>query len=88
MPIDPQVLSQAPKNWGWIPDKPDERDFKFSAIRSVPIDKVPNKINLRSSMTPVEDQGWTSSCVANACVGSLEYLYMIKVLGNRWPCFL
>lgn len=86
MPIDLQLLEKAPENWGWKPDKPDERDFRFATIRTIDLTKAPKKIDLRTHMTPVEDQGWTSSCVANASVGSLEYLYS-KRLGKRWSCF-
>ena len=74
------------KNFGWIPDKVDERDFKYAAIREIQIDKVPKRVNLQDNMTNVEHQGWTSSCVANACVGALEFLYVMRILKKRWPC--
>ena len=35
---------------------------------------LPPKVDLRSFMTPVEDQGRLSSCVANAVAGAYEYL--------------
>jgi C1A family cysteine protease len=72
------------KNWGWIKDPEDKRDITFSTSRS--IGDIPLKVDFRSNMTPVENQGWTSSCVAQACVGALEYLYVKKILNKRWPC--
>jgi hypothetical protein len=36
--------------------------------------KLPPKVDLRPQMTPVEDQGHLSSCVANAVAGAYEYL--------------
>ena len=34
---------------------------------------LPLCVDLRPLMTPVEDQGQTSSCVANAVAGAYEY---------------
>ncbi len=35
---------------------------------------LPHKVDLRKYMTPIEDQGATMSCVANAVAGAYEYL--------------
>ena len=39
------------------------------------ISKLPAKVDLRQHMTPVEDQGETNSCTANAAAGAFEYLF-------------
>lgn len=36
--------------------------------------ELPNKVDLRKQMTPVENQGDTNSCAANAVAGAYEYL--------------
>ncbi len=36
--------------------------------------KLPKKVDLRPLMTPVENQGQTNSCAANAVAGAYEYL--------------
>src|SRR5262245_57119443 len=36
--------------------------------------RLPPKVDLRSHMTPVEDQQDTNSCAANATAGAYEYL--------------
>lgn len=36
--------------------------------------KLPQQVDLRAHCTPVEDQGRTNSCTANAVVGAMEYL--------------
>ena len=60
------------RRYGWRPDLPDQRDFKYAAIaRGVPI---PDTVDLRPLCSPVEDQGDLGSCVANALVGHLEFL--------------
>ena len=42
---------------------------------------LPPKVDLRPAMTEVEDQGQTSSCVANATAGAYEYM-MKRHLGD------
>jgi len=37
-------------------------------------ERIPAKVDLRPLMTPVEAQGDTQSCVANAVAGAYEYL--------------
>ena len=59
------------RNYGWIPDVPDQRDYPFKLAAPV---KLPSSVDLRSLCSPVEDQGNLGSCTANALVGALEYL--------------
>lgn len=40
---------------------------------TVPMGSAPDKADLRQYCSPVEDQGQSNSCTANACVGALEY---------------
>jgi C1A family cysteine protease len=58
---------------GWIPDLPDHRDFLYAALRPVAV-RLPKSVDLRLSMSPVEDQGQLGSCTANALAGVLEFL--------------
>ncbi|CAF2067634.1 unnamed protein product [Rotaria magnacalcarata] len=46
----------------------------FSDHMKLDQSQLPRKINLRSEMTPVEDQSAIGSCVANAFAGAYEYL--------------
>ena len=71
-PIHPRTISR----YGWIPDLPDHRDILYGAIHRIP-GKLPRKIDLRASCSPVEDQGQLGSCTANALVGMLEYLEIV-----------
>jgi C1A family cysteine protease len=59
--------------YGWVPDRPDQRDLLYSAIAKPP-KKLPPKVDLSDSCSPVEDQGQLGSCTANALVGNLEFL--------------
>jgi len=61
------------RNFGWVPDFPDQRDFKFRALRPIPR-KLPRKIDLRSQCSVVENQGDLGSCTANALAGAVEFL--------------
>lgn len=38
------------------------------------VSRLPAQVDLRPMLTPVEDQGQTSSCAANAAAGAYEYL--------------
>ncbi len=42
-------------------------------VLQTPMGNVPNSVDLRQYMPPVEDQGQSNSCTANAAVGALEY---------------
>jgi C1A family cysteine protease len=61
------------RGYGWVPDKPDHRDYHYSAIRRVS-KRLPKSVDLRGQMSPVEDQGQLGSCTGNALVGALEFL--------------
>jgi hypothetical protein len=61
---------------GWVPDKPDDRDFPYEPIGQTPWG---SEINLRDKfkdyLIPIYDQGQTGTCTANATAAaySLEY---------------
>jgi C1A family cysteine protease len=61
------------KRYGWIPDLPDNRDFKFAA----PPVALPPKVDLRPACPPVYDQGQLGSCTANA-IGAAHQFEQIK----------
>jgi C1A family cysteine protease len=61
--------------YGWIPDRPDHRDFLYSAI--APKVKLPPKVDLRAEDSPIENQGRLGSCTANALAGHLQFLEMV-----------
>lgn len=58
--------------YGWIPDRPDQRDYRYSAIK--PVVRLPKKVDLRSLCSKVEQQGSLGSCTAQALAGNLEFL--------------
>ncbi len=64
------------QSYGWIPDRPDHRDYLYSAI--APKVKLPPKIDLRNEDSPIENQGHLGSCTANALAGHLQFLERIS----------
>ena len=58
--------------FGWVPDLPDARDFLYSAPEAI-LTALPKKVDLRSKMPPVYDQGQLGSCTANAIGAAFEY---------------
>ena len=67
---------------GWIVDYPDHRDYTpwsqevegiFSSVGFFDPENIPEKVDLRSWCSPVEDQGRIGSCTAHAAAGIVEY---------------
>jgi C1A family cysteine protease len=65
--------------YGWIPDLPDQRDYPYTLL-APRIPPLPEKIDLRSLCSPIEDQGILGSCTACALVGNLEFLKLKQAL--------
>lgn len=69
------------KRYGWLPDLPDHRDYRFDANKALKLRggaarvRVPAHVDLRETgyLPPVYDQGSLGSCTANAIVGAYEY---------------
>jgi C1A family cysteine protease len=72
------------KGFGWIPSRPDPRDFKFSLCEPVAAAPLPPSVDLSGYLGPVLDQGRLGSCVANACSGALSALQK-RQFGGEWP---
>jgi C1A family cysteine protease len=58
------------KGYGYIPDIPDQRDYKFAAKT---IQVLPPLVDLRPKCPPVYDQGTLGSCTANAIAAAMEF---------------
>lgn len=58
------------RKYTYRPDLPDKRDHYFRPALAA----YPRFMDLRSSMTKIEDQGDLGSCTANAAVALAEYL--------------
>lgn len=60
------------RRFGWLPQPPDQRDFKFAATGKT-LASLPSKVDLRTPLMQVFDQGDLGSCVANAVSGALRF---------------
>ena len=67
------AFSRSGKASGYVPMAPRAGALQFVASDAVSAAKLPNKVDLRPLLTPIEDQGDTNSCVANAVAGAYEY---------------
>lgn len=74
-PTDPRL--------GWKRELPDQRDHvrAYAAIRGRAGLTLPAKVDLRTKMTPVYDQGELGSCTANAIAA--VYQFQLKQQGIR-----
>ncbi len=60
-------------SYGWVPDRPDPRDFVGALSVEEMAVTVPPSVSLRTDMPPVYDQGQLGSCTANAIAGAVQY---------------
>ncbi|GAC1456903.1 MAG: C1 family peptidase [Chamaesiphon sp.] len=60
------------KSYGWKKDKPDPRDFKYSAPVEI-VKSLPSAVDLRGLLPPPYDQGQLGSCTANATAAAFEF---------------
>lgn len=60
------------KTYGWVPDRPDQRDHLYSAPL-MELKTIPPKVDLTPQCPPVYDQGQLGSCTANAIAGAIEF---------------
>lgn len=78
-----KLFSKKKKNnsvkYGWKPDVPDFRDFKFSAITD--FSTLPKEVDLRYNNMRIFDQGALGSCTANA-ISSAHMFNQAK--NNEW----
>jgi len=61
------------KRYGWKPDHPDHRDFKYRASKPV-IMSLPPKTDLRPGCPPIDNQFDLGSCTANSVGGLCEFV--------------
>ena len=60
------------RTYGWIPDRPDSRDFLYTELRRKV--QLKNAVDLRGRCSRVEGQGELGSCTAQALSGNIEFL--------------
>jgi len=58
--------------YGWIPDRPDNRDIMFAAAPQV-LAALPTSADLTPNCPPVYDQGQLGSCTANAIGAAFQF---------------
>lgn len=63
------------RKFGWRRDLPHFEDKKYFFHRElIEMEALPKQVDLRSQMSPIEDQRQLGSCVAHATCGALEFL--------------
>lgn len=75
-------MSEVQRRYGWKPDLPDVRDFKYSAPARL-LRALPPSVDLRPGCPPVYDQGSLGSCSANA-IGAAHQFEQIKRASNSF----
>ena len=70
---DPAGIVPAGKASGYVPMAAKAGAAQYQPSIAVKFGKPPAKVDLRPLMTPIEDQGDTNSCVANAVAGAYQY---------------
>jgi C1A family cysteine protease len=73
-------MSQRSVQWyGWKPDAPDHRDFKYKAVLS-PVEAVPDvpEADLTHTMPPIQDQGDVGTCTAHAAGAAIGHNLIVQ----------
>jgi C1A family cysteine protease len=59
--------------YGWNPQRPDQRDFKFVPKLRMTAEPLPSVVDLAPKMPEVYNQGDIGSCTANAIAAAFDY---------------
>jgi C1A family cysteine protease len=77
-------MIQQTKHYGWLPDLPDHRDFRYAVVRQAALAQaVPPLVDLRAQCPPVYNQGSLGSCTANAIAGAFQF----ELMKQKLPVF-
>lgn len=75
--------------YGWIPDKPDPRDYvkypQYANQGTVVVEVMPESVDLRPQMPDIYDQQSEGSCTANGIARLYQFLAMQKKLPDIRP---
>lgn len=83
-PTSKKAMANRTQGYGWIPDKADARDLKYSVSQPV-IKKLPLKVDLRSQFPPVYSQGQIGSCTAQSVCAAFHFCQIKEKLYNFAP---
>lgn len=73
MPILPSWLRKAPqRGLGYLKDKPDKRDLRYSVTLTRPPIPPPESVDLRNGLSTILDQEASNSCVAHAFAAAID----------------
>ena len=75
-------MATAKHSYGWVPDVPDKRDWRYAA--SAPI-AIPSSLDLSDKFPSAYDQGQLGSCTANAIAAAHEYEQIRQGLQHFMP---
>ena len=79
-------MSKVNKKYGWLPDLPDQRDFKFTSIFSKKLPKICKNDKYLPSY--VFSQGYLGSCTACAISTAFEYCMNKQKIKNTFAQLL
>ena len=74
---------RAVRGYGWLPDLPDQRDYRYAAPPRI-LAKLPPKADLRPGCPPVYDQGQLGSCTANAIGAAHQFEQLRQDAGTAF----
>jgi C1A family cysteine protease len=72
------------RKYGWMPDLPDIRDFKFKAPRAI-LRKLPDSVYLAPFCPPTRDQETVGACSGEATTAHTDFLAIKNKVPNYKP---
>jgi C1A family cysteine protease len=77
-------MTRSVSRYGWVRDLPDARDHLYSAPR-LGLVSAPPRVDLRTALPKVYDQGQIGSCTANAIAAAVEFELLRQQLTDFMP---
>lgn len=81
------LLTSSVRKFGWIEDKKDDRDYKFS-LPSAFLKKLPKEASVQPLCPRIDQQGLLGSCVGQAVKATISFAHVKQNLPDPNPAAL
>lgn len=83
LPAPPTRQRRTSRPYGWLPDRPDQRDLPYTAP-APGLSSLPVTLSLQAHCPPVLEQGALASCTANAVASAYSFALLRQGHSRRF----